>query len=884
MLLALAVPVLAAKCLSCHSAEAKTGGLDLSTREAMLRGGKSGPAIAAGDPSASLLMKQVTSGKMPPGKPLETAEVDALREWIAKGAEWGPEAKLTSARPRAGLDWWALRSPEKPAVPVIEGASNPIDAFLLAKLREKGLDYSPEASPAALLRRLHFAVTGLPPKPEEFTEPYQAAVTRLLRSPHYGESWARYWLDIVRFGESDGGEHNNERMTAWKYRDYVIDAFQSGKPYDRFVREQIAGDLIAPGDPKLTAATGFLVCGPWDSVSKFTNRDETFRKMLRQDELDDMVTTTTATFLGLTVGCARCHDHKFDPIPQKDYYRLTAAFRGITFGERDVTSGQKRTDRETLLAPLRKEQSRARKELGEIEDAPRARLLTAKLKAAEMPRGPGVKHVQLNPVFNRNKFAPVRASRFRMAITDQTGKSAPRIDRLELLPAGHVVSNWQGTKPGTDDAPQYLEMELTMGAEVSEIVFSSDRERGAKEGSVRVYRLEYPDAGGAWRTAASMLDHEVPAEVALPEVSEDEVDAAIPESARGRRRELTAAIKDLQARMDSVPALDTVHAAKLEPEMTPAFVLDRGSVTQPKDEVTPGALSAILQLTADLPNGSDAERRLALAAWLADPRNPLTARVLVNRVWHRYFGSGLVNTPSDLGFNGDRPSHPELLDWLAASFVENGWSLEWLHRQILGSRAFRQDSRMNAKAFAIDASNRLLWRMSPRRMDAETLRDSILAVSGSLNLERGGPSFLLQKKETRGSYLYRTLDNDGPAVWRRAVYKFVARGGERVFLDSFDCPDPSVATPQRAVSNTPVQALTLLNNSFVMRQAELLAKRVREEAGESRRAQVERAHRLVLGRDPGDRERELAAKFLEAQSLALYCRALLNTNEFVYVP
>lgn len=873
MLLAAAVPILAAKCLACHNSESRVAGLDLSTRQSALR------VVAPGDPAASKLFQYVSAGKMPPGKPLESADVAEIKSWISAGAPWGSEEKLVSARPRAGLDWWSLQSPVKPPVPA--GAEHPVDAFVLARLKEKGLDLSSRADHRTLIRRLHFDLTGLPASPGDLSAAYEETLGRLMRSPHYGERLARYWLDVVRFGESDGGEHNNERMTAWKYRDYVIGAFNSGKPYTDFIREQVAGDLLAPGDPKLTAATGFLVCGPWDSVTKITNRDETFRRMGRQDELDDMVTTTFATFQGLTVNCARCHDHKFDPIPTRDYYQLTAAFHGITFGERDVSTGEQRKERDDLIAPLRKEQDGLKRELGDIEDGKRTALLAARYREIEMPRQAGAKHLQVNPVFNRNRFAPVTASKFRFVVTSNQVNVPPKIDHLELLPSGKSVTDWTGSKAATDDAPQILEIALDAPAMVNEIRWSSDRMRGVKDGAIRVYRFEYFDDSG-WKIAGSMLDHEVPAEVALPEVTDAQLEAAIPESSRARRRELTQAIKDLQARIDAVPPLQTVHAAKLEPKMLPAFILDRGSVSQPKDEVRPGALTAIRQLDSKLPAGSDAERRLALADWLTSPKNPLTARVIVNRIWQLHFGAGIVNTPSDFGFNGDRPSHPELLDWLAVSFMENGWDIRWLQRLILSSRVYQQSSLMNAKAHAVDGANRLLWRVPVRRMDAETLRDSILAAAGSLNPEHGGPSFLLQKKEARGSYLYRALDNDGPAVWRRSVYKFAARGGERVFMDGFDCPDPSVATPRRSESNTPVQALTLLNNAFVLRQAGLLAARIeKESAGPAR---VTRAFQLLFSRDPSANERTQADEFIEQHGFALYCRALLNSNEFVYVP
>ncbi|MEZ5356320.1 MAG: PSD1 and planctomycete cytochrome C domain-containing protein [Bryobacteraceae bacterium] len=871
--MALVIPLLAAKCLSCHDAKVKTAGLDLSTREAMLAGGKSGPAVVVGNAKASRLYRYVEEGKMPPGRRLAPEEVAAVGEWIAGGAQF--------EKPASRGEWWSLQSPVTPDVPTMEGARHPIDAFLLAKLREKGLDFAPEADGRTLRRRLHFTLTGLPPGPDEADESYDAAVNRLLASPQYAERWARHWLDVVRFGETDGGEHNNERLTAWKYRDYVIDAFRRDKPYDQFVREQVAGDAIDPHDAKLVAATGFLVAGPWDSVTKQINRDEMFRKTIRQDELDDFVTTTFATFQGLTVGCARCHDHKFDPIPTRDYYRLTAVFRGVTYGERAIYTEAQKKDHDALTAPHRKELARIRAALGEIEAPVRTRLLRARYEAAEFGRKG--KHLPVNPIFNRNTFEAVKARRFRFVITAQQGKSAPGVEHLELMPAGLAVENWRGTAAATDDKPQTIEIEAPGEVTVSEIRWWADGVTGKTDGAPRVYRLEAAGAGGEWSAIGGAIDHDSAVEFLLPTVTPEELAAAIGPESRSRHAALLAEQQQAEQDLARIPKLESAHAAYPEPAMTAAHLLDRGSVARPLEELSPGALTCIGQLPSDLAakTSTDSERRLALAAWLTDRRNPLTARVIVNRIWAWHFGAGLVNTPSDFGVNGDKPSHPELLDWLATGFMDHGWSIAWLQRQILATRAWKQSAAYDEKGQAADAANRLLWHRPLQRMDAETLRDSLLAVSGSLNTESGGESVWLHKNKASGSYLYFAADENDPARWRRSIYRFVVRGGQRLFMDSFDCPDPAVATPQRSISNTPVQALTLLNNSFVLRQAELLAARAERESGGDR---VGRVYRILFQRNPTAGERDLARAFLAGNSFALYCRALVNTNEFVYVP
>ena len=376
-------------------------------------------------------------------------------------------------------------------------------------------------------------------------------------------------------------------------------------------------------------------------------------------------------------------------------------------------------------------------------------------------------------------------------------------------------------------------------------------------------------------------------EVDLPTVTDEEIVAQLSDGQKSERAALHQQRRKLEAELKKIPDLPQVYAARpVAPQ--PSFILDRGSVSKPAAPVTPGALSALQHQPYDFALTSaapDADRRPALARWLTDAKNPLTARVIANRIWYFHFGNGIVNTPSDFGVAGDRPSHPELLDWLAVSLQENNWSLKWLHRQIMTSQTYQQSPAHSVAAHDADSDNRLYWRMPLRRMDAETLRDSLLFAAGNLNLQqRGGPGFFLQKKFSGGSYIYKTVEDDGPEQWRRAVYRFTVRGGERIMLDSFDCPDPAVATPQRSVSNTPVQALTLLNNPFVLKQAGFLSRRIEREAGADRSAQIRRAYELLYGRAPNQRELALGEKFLAAQSLSLYCRTLVNANEFLYVP
>lgn len=763
---------------------------------------------------------------------------------------------------QAKRQFWAFRTPVKPV-------GDSIDFFIDAKLKAKGLTPNPKADHRTLIRRLHFDLTGLAPKPEDYALTYEQTIDKLLASPHYAERWARHWLDVVRFGETDGGEHNYERFHAWPYRDYVIEAFRKDKPYTDFIREQIAGDLIAPNDPKMIAATGFLVAGPWDQVSAELNKDKLMAMTARVDELDDMATTTFHTFQAMTVNCARCHDHKFDPIPSKDFYRLTAVYAGVTFGTRTIASEAEQKAYDEKVKPFRDQLAEVNRKISDIEDPVRARLLLERYKAFDAQRGNAPRRIPVNPVWNRNQFAATRAKHFRLVVTNHD-KPLAKLEKIELLPAGLVATNWQAREKASVEQPAILEIANPAGKPVDRVLWWTDQQTARQAGMPKVFRLEASEDGVSWTTLCSSLDHVQSLELDLPRVAPEE----LPE-----RGALLRERARLEAEIAKVPAPLKLYAAKPKPAADKAFLLERGSVAKPVEEVSPGALSAVTQLPADL----EGDRRLALANWIASEKNPLTARVLVNRIWYWHFGNGIVNTPSDFGLNGDRPSHPELLDWLATSFMENGWSIKWLHRQILLSAAYQRTATMNEAAHAADGDNRLLWRMPLRRMDAEMIRDSILAASGKLRLDAmGGPSFLLQKKKERGAYIYEALDNDGPEVWRRAVYRFVVRGGERIMMDSFDCPDPAVATPQRTISNTPVQALTLLNNDFVLRQAEFFAERLRKEPTVA--GQIALAYQLLFGRQPSEQETKLGQQFIAEQGLALYGRALFNTNEFLYVP
>jgi hypothetical protein len=584
----------------------------------------------------------------------------------------------------------------------------------------------------------------------------------------------------------------------------------------------------------------------------------------------------------MTVNCARCHDHKFDPIPTRDYYRLTAVFAGVGFGNRRVASDADVAAYEARVQPLKDSLLAAKAKLSAIEDPKRVALQRERYEAYDRQHENDTLRMPVNAIWNRNRFAETAAAKYRLVVTNHRGKRA-RIENLVLRPAGITLPSFVSDRAASDAEP--LIIDLPGGGRVSEMTWATDWKTGFNEGMISVYRLEAAD-GDRWRTVATSLDHARSVELALPVVTPAEQTALLTIEELRQREAIRQEIVKIEADIANIVEPAKLYAAVPKATVTPSFVLERGSVGQPREPVGAGAMTAVRQVTLDVPQqANDRHRRLALADWIASEKNPLTARVIVNRVWYLHFGTGLVNTPSDFGVNGDRPSHPELLDWLAVSFMENGWSLKWLHRTILASRAYQQASAQVPEAFAVDADNRLYWRMPLKRMDAETIRDSVLFHAGNLDLQaRGGPGFALQKKGDAGSYIYKALANDGPAVWKRAVYRFSVRGGERIMMDSFDCPDPAVATPQRSVSNTPVQALTLLNNDFILGQAGAVARRVEREAGSGVDAQIQRLYDLLFGRVPSAKEMVLGAAFIKSNNLALYARALINTNEFLYVP
>ena len=894
-------PIFEKSCYSCHGADKQRSGLRLDDREAALKGGENhAPAIqpknSADSPLIHFVAGLVPDMQMPKkGDPLTAEQIGLLRAWIDQGADWPQDAN--AAKPVH----WALKPVERPPVPGTAGrkakTANPIDAFVAAKLEEKKLAFAPVADRRAFIRRLYLVMHGLPPTPEEVqqfvndTRPdaVEKLVDRVLASERYGERWARHWLDVARFAESNGFETNRERKNAHQYRDYIIQSLNEDKPYDQFITEQIAGDALGAD-----AGTGFLVAGAYDLVK---SPDINLTLMQRQDELADIVNTTGTAFLGLTLGCARCHDHKFDPISQKDFYAIQAVFAGVNFAERPL--------RRKLNAAEEKELAALKEELVAKET-----LLTSLKQKGETNKLAGTPGKALRPAvnarLNEETFAPMEATAVRFTILATTA-SEPCLDELEIfdgngtnvaLASVRTKPSASGTLPGyaihklehindglpgnnkswiSDTAGRgWVQLDFPAPKRIQRIVWSRDRNGGFKDRVATDYRIEAALEPGKWTEIASSKDRE-PIGTSDPNAFLKQLSDADAKSAR----DLQDQVRQAKAQVAKLSGGESAWLGTFSQPKT-THRLYRGDPMQEREVVAPGAVTVLgsLGLAVDEP---EQQRRLKLAEWIASPRNPLTARVMVNRIWHYIFGTGLVDTPSDFGANGSTPTNPALLDWLADEFVRSGWSIKHVQKLILLSRTFGQSAAPRSEGMAVDADARLLWRFPPRRLEAEAIRDAMLAASGAIDLRMGGPGFYLQKVEVDNVYRYFPRENFSTNEFRRMVYLTRIRQEQDSVFGAFDCPSGNQVMPRRSRSNTPLQALNLFNSNFVLQQADLLAARLRREGGQKSEAQIARAFQLMYGREPDRFERKESTSMIRDQGLEAFCRALYNTSEFLFV-
>lgn len=956
-------PLFREHCIRCHNDTDRSGELSLSDANDLTEL----ESVVPGKPAESALLDAITAigGERPAmpkeGISLSPEQIDAVRKWIAEGAEW-PDRIVIHAKSKADASWWSLQPVSQLTSPPVgpSTAQHSIDHFIHAKLSEVGLTSSPIADRRTLIRRLCFDLIGLPPTPEVVAKfvaddnpnAYENLVDQLLNSPHFGERWARHWLDIAHYGDTHGFERDKLRENAWHYRDYVIRAFNEDKPYDRFLREQIAGDVIAPEDEGSAVATGFLAAGPWDFVGQVETKSPVLNRAARALDLDDMVTQVMTATMAMTVNCARCHDHKLDPITQQEYYQLTAVFAGLKRSDRDISSAA-RKEYESERLRLEETIQRVASEIGRLEGraVDLADVVGGGNGFGSGKKGIGIDartgQVQERPFGDLGNVNPGNYAACSYEFVDGVfvpANEQTKISSTELLATalpinsgkawdmirnGPVASQFSTMLGATDfnaDGHSMLGLHANAG-----ITFDLNAIRTAiwpaDSASSDPPALRFSTvAGYGGRTIEPSAEYRilldgqlsaqgrvgrndaVPIEIAIPVearfltlISTDGGDgyghdqisfgdpqlrivepSDLSDEKRARLAVLRQDHDNLQKKLESLGQPPVFFGVVAEQPPT-VNVLLRGNPETPGDAVSPGALGwkSTTTIFGD-ESMSEGERRVALADWIVDPNNPLTARVIVNRLWHWHFGHGIVATPSDFGYGGSRPSHPELLDWLAGKLIEEKWSLKAIHRLIVTSETYRQSSRIDLAAASIDSDNRFLWRMNARRLEAEVIRDSVLAVTGKLNVDMFGPSYRDFDYEEAYAPIYTYMTADSPDLWRRSVYRFIVRTTPPQFMTALDCPDPANLTPKRNITTTPLQSLAMFNNDFMLRQSRYFAERV---AAESQNVdeQIDLAFQLAFNRDSTADEKAAARELVERLGLLHLCRALFNANEFVYV-
>ncbi len=927
-------PLFQKYCYECHSGEQAKSGFRLDVKAAAFRGGELyGPSIHAGRPSDSPLWQFVADPDaelpMPPEGPrLSPEEIELLRAWILSGAVW-PDG-IDTARLDDPRDHWSFQPLRSPPVPTSNHPRrvNPIDDFVAAHLAKHQLEPAPPADKTTWLRRVTLDLTGLPPTPEELDqfladdreEAFSVVVDRLLASPEYGPRWGQHWLDVVRYADTHGFEVNTERPNAWPYRDYVIEAFQQDKPYDQFIREQVLGDQLGV-DP----ATGFLLTASVLLPGQI-GQDDASKRLARQDALDEIVTNVGQTFLGLSIGCARCHDHRFDPITQRDYYSFQAFVAGVEYEERTWRQAAG-PDREQQLASMELELGSLEQQLRQYEP------LAAPLKDPSLaPTDAATSAIDENVVVeplssltsrrppiqaksNVDRFAPIKTSRLRFTVL-ATNRLEPCLDELEVWnlsgdnvgrATSAVTSSGDNVAPGTHElrfvndgvygnssswmsnqtGAGWVQFDWHEPQVIEAVTWGRDRNSQYDDRLAIAYRLEYwepsVDANdtsaaesGAWRLLADHSDRHPFGDNNSPKERGSTFVPSNEQMAVLQRRD------QLLVQRAAVQKPPQVFAGRFRtPDKT--HLLRRGNPELPLDELPP-AFPVVFGQRALATSAEDVERRAALAAWLTEPNHPLVARVMVNRIWQGHFGTGIVATASDFGRNGEAPSHPELLDWLASEFIASGWSIKAMHRLIVLSATYRQTSvHQNLPATALDQEARWLWRYPARRLEAETIRDNLLFVAGRLNLTHGGPGFDLfaQRGGLSGFTPIETFTNEG---LRRMIFAHKVRRERDVVFGAFDCPDAGQSTATRRISTTPIQALNLLNSPFALEQAEMLAQRIRQEVGNEPRVLITRLWLRCFSRPPSDQELAAAEDLLTRYDLTAVCRAVVNSSEFLLLP
>jgi len=843
-------PILEQNCLGCHGPSMQSSRLDLSTSEGALRGGARGSAIVPGKAEDSRIYRMISGLDKPQmplgGNKLTDEQIAAIKNWINQGAKWDGVtvgAKVPADATHALVDmnkvpqisadarnYWAFKLPMQAPLPqTARTFSNPIDRFLEKAREQKGLKVAPKADQLTLVRRAYMDLIGLPPTPEEVeaymkdTAPgtWERLIDKLLASPHYGERWGRHWLDAARYADSSGYENDTDQPNMWRYRDYVIKAFNEDKPYNTFVKEQIAGDEIPNRTDDSLIATGFLRAGPRVRNHEHANPAR------RYDYLDDVLGAIGKGMLGLTVQCARCHDHKFDPITQKDYYSMEASI----FGYVEV----------------------------------------------EYPLGPREE-----------------ADAYMRKITEITEKVAALKDQIDAI-----------DKPYHDK----LALEEIRKKFPPEVVRAVEKPESERTPGEKLIAIQVLDTGGGRSTAAAVDKIMSPEDAAKKKALNDQIAAINAETpptpplasivTDGDWRSVALGYGDRNEGACPKCELEYVGAGKFidfgpgkgNYKVPPSYFLLRGDPDSKAYPMKPGFISVITtgNPPTELPpaDGRTSGRRLALAEWIISRDNPLPARVIVNRIWEHHFGKGIVPTLDNFGKMGEQPSNQELLDWLAVEFMNKGWSIKQMQRLIMTSEAYQMASEYNDEASAkIDPEDTYLWRYRIQRLEGEIIRDNILSVAGSIDLKMGGPAIFPHVDDSfiktlfRG--IYRNPEGDSADQWRRSIYIYQKRTLPNPMLQVFDLPDMSQSFGARYVSTVPTQALQLMNDDFVLNQAQLFADRVKKEAGNDVAKQVDLAYRIALTRPPTEREKSLATDMILSGSLVDFTNVMLNLSEFLY--
>lgn len=917
------LPIFEERCLFCHGEDEQESGLRLDLRANMLKGGDYGlPTIVPGKPEKSYLIEVIKhldpDMKMPQDEEkMPAAEIEIIERWIAQGAVIPGQMEAVADEK---TDHWSFQPVQRRPVPRSDYA-NPIDSFLAEKLKAKSLQYSEPADPRSLIRRASIVLTGIAPTPEEVAAfvaasnedmdaAYEALIDRLLASPHFGERWAQHWLDVIRWAETNGSEANLYRKNAWIYRDYVVRAFNEDKPYDDFVREQIAGDSLGMGE-----ATGYLVAGPHVPAAT-VGREPSAIRQARADRMDEIMQTVGSSVMGITIGCARCHNHKFDPISIRDYYAMTGVFQDVEFGSRfpEFSAEHPRRQRGHELRTAISQQRRKLQKTGGWEEdwgafreyhfAPyTTKAIRIRFKSPNV----GLDELEIFSTEKGNRnIAAATAGSTLSGFPEGGHQNRNPIERVTDGEFGTMA--WRANFPKDSDERAWIRIDFAEPSEISRLRLSSNREYFYdtdyldKKPYLPKYQfdLDVMDANGDWQpwTGTWAINTKLHKE-------------------HPQRKEWLKEIQQAIATLSEEGPRPSFVGRFVEPK--PTFVLHRGSPESPRNAVVPGAP---LELDGDLgltEEASGSQRRAEFANWVTQPENPLTARVMVNRIWHHIFGAGIVTTTSDFGKAGAPPTHPELLDWLAAEFVEptnrgwgfqpqaaktqadsktqarsdgegsggwkppSRWSVKHMIRLMVMSDAFRQSSSPRETALQKDGSSALLWRYPPKRVEAEVIRDSILQASGCLDRTIGGRSYRIHN-EKKTYAQWEVVDNAAPHTWRRMLYQERMRRVDDKMFTAFDFPDCGQVRAKRPVSTTPLQALNLMNSDFVMDQSRRIAERAKREAGDETRGQIVRCFELLLGRQPDEAELTACETVADNKQLHLICRALINSNEFAFVP